>query len=129
MHRQALRVAKWVDLFKPNDIALLENEYTKLRSKTKSKNRSVSSIKMPSARNLHIKNKGMKFIRDKIAKDFIKKAINTEFVQRNDKKEEQLKSIQTDNSFQSIHMLPSVKNIKKTHHNPMGKEIFIINFL
>lgn len=112
LHKQAMVVSKWVDMFSPNDISLSEHEFTKLKPIKDLRSRSICK-----ARNFR-KNKSHNGI-------FLnmKKFSNEEYLTKNSNKgifNHSTDSIQRKNSANPegnedlIHQLPSVKNINKS---------------
>ncbi|CAI2383280.1 unnamed protein product [Moneuplotes crassus] len=113
LHKQALRVSKWIDMFTPNDISILEKEYSNLKSMIDFKNRTFN-INKKFKRNLsnsdHLANRKNKVFRDKDiqlilnrgatnkSNESIKKRVNTE----------------VDEDAETLYALPSVKNANRS---------------
>lgn len=103
LHQQSLRIAKSIDMFNPNDIGLLEQEYHKVKSisthRSKSKPFSNQFI-----RNLSLKRHNISKNKQKVA----------EIMNKSSERIHKKLNIDPEDSLNAIHILPSVKHSKRS---------------
>ncbi|CAI2385049.1 unnamed protein product [Moneuplotes crassus] len=113
LHKHALRVSKWVDMFSPNDISILQKEYKDLNSIfTHRSNKNHSKRKCKRRLNLseNFESHGNKLSPDNLMTKSCKNGI----LNQSTESKQKILNTERDEVEDLLSALPSVKNINKS---------------